>query len=102
MKWSTIFRSVALALSALLIATIGRAEESTPSDERQEYVSTADHTELIQDDLAAIPGKEVRIYHSISPAGWVGKWHYHTGDVFVYVVDGQVGEQGEPLMILAE
>ena len=36
-----------------------------------------------------MPGKEGTVLRIELPVGWVGGWHYHTGDVFVYVVSGE-------------
>lgn len=120
------------------------AEED--QEKREEYKSTAKQNKILQDSLAVIEGKEVNIIAVEFPPGWVGERHYHTGDVFVYVQEGefivdvegenrksfgpgevyheavnkvmqarngsqnshtkvllfQVGNKGEPLMILAE
>jgi quercetin dioxygenase-like cupin family protein len=56
---------------------------------REEYKTTAKVTELLRDDLAAVAGKEASIQALELAAGWVGDWHYHTGDVFVYVQEGE-------------
>ena len=44
---------------------------------------------VLQEDMFSIPGKEVAIQRAEYPAGWVGERHYHTGDIFVYVLEGQ-------------
>ena len=48
--------------------------------------------------LHGVDGKHVTIVHGSFPAGWVGGRHYHTGPVYVYVLDGSftVDEQGKP------
>jgi hypothetical protein len=63
---------------------------------REEYKTTAKVTELLRDDLVAVAGKEASIQALELAAGWVGDWHYHTGDVFVYVQEGEfvVGRGG--------
>jgi quercetin dioxygenase-like cupin family protein len=40
----------------------------------------------------------VTILHGAFPAGWVGGRHYHTGPVYVYVLEGSftVDEHGKP------
>jgi quercetin dioxygenase-like cupin family protein len=43
---------------------------------------------LIQDPLYAIPGKQAHLLRIEYPAGWIGERHYHTGDVFLYVLSG--------------
>jgi len=46
-------------------------------------------TMVLNEDMFSIPGKEVAIQRAEYPAGWVGERHYHTGDIFVYVLEGQ-------------
>jgi quercetin dioxygenase-like cupin family protein len=55
----------------------------------QEYRTTADQQTVIKSDLVSVPGKEGTVLRLELPAGWVGGWHYHTGDVFVYVISGE-------------
>ena len=55
----------------------------------QEYRTTADQKDLLTSALVSVPGKEGRVLRVELPRGWVGGWHYHTGDVFVYVVSGE-------------
>jgi quercetin dioxygenase-like cupin family protein len=55
----------------------------------QEYRTTADQQTVLKSDLVSVPGKEGTVLRLELPAGWVGGWHYHTGDVFVYVVSGE-------------
>lgn len=76
-----------IALIGLISAPISRADETHKT--REEYVSTAKIEILLRDDLAAIPGKEAQVMFAELPKGWVGGRHYHTGDVFVYVLEGQ-------------
>jgi quercetin dioxygenase-like cupin family protein len=45
-------------------------------------------TMLLNEDMFSIPGQEVAIQRAEYPAGWVGEKHYHTGDIFVYVLEG--------------
>ena len=56
---------------------------------RDEYRTTADQQEVLKSELASVPGKEGTVLRVELPAGWIGDWHYHTGDVFVYVVSGE-------------
>jgi quercetin dioxygenase-like cupin family protein len=46
-------------------------------------------TMVLNEEMFSIPGKEVAIQRAEYPAGWVGQRHYHTGDIFVYVLEGQ-------------
>ena len=52
---------------------------------------------LLQDPLHAIPGKQAHVLRIEYPPGWVGRRHYHTGDVFVYVLEGgfTIDSEGE-------
>ncbi|HKW00843.1 MAG TPA: cupin domain-containing protein [Vicinamibacterales bacterium] len=56
---------------------------------RAEYRTTAKQQEVLKSQLASVPGKEGTVLRVELPAGWVGDWHYHTGDVFVYVISGE-------------
>jgi len=47
-------------------------------------------TMVLNEDMFSIPGKEVAIQRAEYPAGWVGERHYHTGDIFVDVLEGQL------------
>ena len=44
---------------------------------------------VLQEEMFSLPGKEAAIQRAIYPAGWAGERHYHTGDIFVYVLEGQ-------------
>ena len=55
----------------------------------QEYRTTAEQQTVLTSDLVSVPGKEGTVLRIELPVGWVGGWHYHTGDVFVYVVSGE-------------
>jgi quercetin dioxygenase-like cupin family protein len=44
---------------------------------------------LLADPLAAAPGKQAHLLRIVYPPGWVGRRHYHTGDVFLYVLEGR-------------
>ena len=55
----------------------------------QEYRTTAEQQAVLTSDLVSVPGKEGTVLRVELPVGWVGGWHYHTGDVFVYVVSGE-------------
>lgn len=55
----------------------------------QEYRTTAKQDTVLRSALVSVPGKEGAVLRVELPAGWIGDWHYHTGDVFVYVVSGE-------------
>jgi quercetin dioxygenase-like cupin family protein len=73
----------------IAVAAVGAAQ-SQPTT-RTEYVSTAKLTTLLKEDLFAMTGKEAQVIRVELEPGWVGDRHYHTGDVFVYVEEGQFG-----------
>jgi quercetin dioxygenase-like cupin family protein len=89
-------RLVLAAIGVPLFAAPLSGQEKS-EDERKEYLSTAKQTVVIHDKLAALTGKEARILSVEFPVAWVGDRHYHTGDVFVYVVEGEftVDVEGE-------
>ncbi len=80
---------VHLACSLISLAVCGLVYPAPSwAQERVEYVTTGEVTKVLQDSLFAIEGKEVNIQMTEFPPGWVGGRHYHTGDVFVYVLEG--------------
>lgn len=76
------------------------ADEEHANSNGEEYVSTANVETLTKSELVSVPGKEVQILLAELPPGWIGGRHHHTGDVFVYVVDGEflVNVEGEGLL----
>ncbi len=78
-----------LAFSLIFLAVCGLVYPAASwAQEREEYMTTGEVTTVLQDSLFAIEGKEVNIRMTEFPPGWVGGRHYHTGDVFVYVLEG--------------
>lgn len=61
----------------------------TPVTQPREYKTSANQQTILKSDLVSVPGKEGTVLRVELEKGWVGDWHYHTGDVFVYVVSGQ-------------
>jgi quercetin dioxygenase-like cupin family protein len=75
-----------LALSSIIWCGHARAQtQALP----QGYRTTAKQDTVLQSALVSVPGKEGTVLRVELPAGWIGDWHYHTGDVFVYVVSGE-------------
>jgi quercetin dioxygenase-like cupin family protein len=74
------------ALALILCFGDAAAQTQTPP---QEYRTTAKQETVLQSELVSVPGKEGTVLRVELPAGWIGDWHYHTGDVFVYVLSGQ-------------
>jgi quercetin dioxygenase-like cupin family protein len=93
-----------VAMGCLLAAgtAVGAAEPES-GDAKQEYVSTAIQRVALQEELFVVPGKEAQVIEVTLPAGWEGPRHYHTGDVFVYVLEGQfaVDVDGEARQVFA-
>src|SRR5262245_20371593 len=77
------FRFLCLALAALT-ATVASAQGDRPS-------GRSDTRYLMSEDLFAVPGKQGHVLHLTLPPGWIGLRHFHTGDVFVYVLSGEFG-----------
>lgn len=89
--------TLCLASVTLALATLPVAAQEQEQDAGREYVSTAIIDSVLHDDLEALPGTEARVLEVEFPAGWTGDRHYHTGDVFVYVLEGEfvVDVEGE-------
>jgi quercetin dioxygenase-like cupin family protein len=66
--------------------------------QKEEYVSKAERTVLLEKPLPGVEGKYVSINHFKAPAEYVGGKHYHSGPAYVYVLKGTfaVEEQGKP------
>ncbi len=82
--------ALGLALFSMIAGSLLLAE-GTRAEEREEYKSTAETTTILREDLAAIQGKEGTVFSAHLAPGWVGERHYHTGDVFVYILKGSFG-----------
>ena len=84
---------VLMAASAIGIPVVSAQEN------KEVYVPTADLKTLVDNKpLHGVEGKHVTIVHGAFPAGWSGGRHYHTGPVYVYVLEGSftIDEQGKP------
>ena len=92
----------ATALAAVLVTAIAAgaigAHVVSAQEKKEVYLPTADLKTLVEKPLHGIDGKHVTIVHGVFPVGWVGGRHYHTGPVYVYVIEGSftVDEQGKP------
>jgi DNA-binding winged helix-turn-helix (wHTH) protein/quercetin dioxygenase-like cupin family protein len=78
---------VIIPASVGILASAGGRSQTPP---RQEYRGTAWQEKLLQSDLVAVPGKQATVLSLKLPAGWVGEAHYHSSDVLVYVLDGEL------------
>jgi quercetin dioxygenase-like cupin family protein len=79
---------IIIGIAACTVAADG-AEREPQKAVREEYKGPKDRTTVLRDDLVVIPGKEVNILRVEFPAGLIGERHYHTGDVFVHVLEGE-------------
>ena len=69
------------------------------ADQKEVYVTpNAEKQTLANEPLPKAEGKQITIDRFSVPPGWVGGRHYHTGPVYVYVLDGSLtmDEQGKP------
>jgi quercetin dioxygenase-like cupin family protein len=82
------------AIAAAAMGVLGVSAQ----EKKEAYVPTADLKTLVDRPLHGVDGKQVTILHGTFPAGWVGGKHYHSGPVYVYVLEGAftVEEQGTP------
>ncbi len=60
-----------------------------------EYKPKAEVTSLYEGALSGVEGKTVIVKHFTLPAGFVGGKHFHPGDVFVYVLEGELAVETE-------
>ena len=47
-------------------------------------------TPLVKTALAGMEGREANLLHLEFPPGWIGGKHFHSGHVFVYVLEGSM------------
>jgi quercetin dioxygenase-like cupin family protein len=98
MKRLTITSLVLVLMAAIMVGAIGVLVVSA-QEQKEVYVPTADIKPLVDNKpLHGVDGKHVTIVHGSFPAGWLGGRHYHTGPVYVYVLEGSftIDEQGKP------
>ena len=83
-------RAVLSTVIMLLVCLwAGQPAAQAPGAQSKEYVTTAKQEALLKSDLISVPDNEGTVLRVDLPRGWIGDWHYHTGDVFVYVVSGE-------------
>ena len=95
MSRSTI--AIGSVVLTLIASTVG-TQDAFAADKKEVYVSPkADRKPLFTGPLQGMNGHEVTIEQFTFPPGWVGDKHYHTGPVFVYILEGafSVTEQGK-------
>ena len=77
--------------AACVLTLIAGAQEPRPAVDHSDHDPPHGRSKqeiLLQDPLYAIPGKQAHLLRIVYPPGWVGERHYHTGDVFLYVLEG--------------
>ena len=87
MKRTSLVLSFALAAAIIVGAA---ASPNLHAQEQQEYISKAKSTTLLKTTLAGMKGKEVNIVRGSLPSGFVGGKHFHTGHVFIYILEGSL------------
>ena len=86
MKFSKFHVSlVLLAVMAVVLVGLQYSEAA-----EKEYIPKAKATTLVETPLAGVEGKTVLIKHFEFPPGYIGGKHFHTGPVFVYVLEGKL------------
>jgi quercetin dioxygenase-like cupin family protein len=88
-----------VAISAALVGSHLYAQQLHPGDHKEVYVAPgADKKTLFDEPLRGLEGQQVTIDHYSLPPAWIGGRHYHTGPVYVYVLEGvlTVDEQDKP------
>jgi len=84
-------------IAASLIATASGYPNAFAAEKKEVYVSPgSDRKPLFSGPVHGMESHEITIEQFTFPPGWVGGKHYHTGPVFVYILDGEfsVSEQG--------
>ncbi len=77
---------------ALVVAfALGAFAMSSPEAGAQtEYKPKVNATTLADVPLAGVAGRKVIVKHIDIPPGYVGGKHFHVGQVFVYVLEGEI------------
>ncbi len=78
----------ALGLTVAAAVALGSFAIQSAVGAEKEYKSKAEATALIQEPLPGVAGKKVMIKQLALPPGYVGGKHFHSGPVYVYVVEG--------------
>jgi quercetin dioxygenase-like cupin family protein len=80
-----------------LAAVAGQGVYAAEKKKDVYVVPGADKKTLVSERLQGVEGYQLTIDHYTLPPGWVGGKHYHTGPVYVYVLEGSftMDEQGK-------
>ena len=79
---------IAGAALAVPLALLTVSHDLNAQEQKEEYVSKAERTTLVEEALPGAEGKIISINHFLLPAGFEGGRHSHTGPTYVYVLDG--------------
>jgi quercetin dioxygenase-like cupin family protein len=77
-----------VVLAAAPVILLGIMSDISAQEQKEEYVSKAERTNLIEASLPGAEGKIISINRFKLPAGFEGGRHSHTGPTYVYVVSG--------------
>lgn len=90
--------AMSLTAAAGLALALAAGAYLAAAETKEVYVSSAARKALFDKPLHGVEARQVTIDEYSMPAGWVGGRHYHTGPVFVYVLEGSfsVDEDGKP------
>jgi quercetin dioxygenase-like cupin family protein len=80
------------------LAALAVGQRTYAAEKKEVYVSPgADKRTLVNESLHGVEGQQIVIDHYAFPPGWIGGRHYHTGPVYVYVLEGSftIDEQGK-------
>jgi quercetin dioxygenase-like cupin family protein len=86
-----------LPLSCAAIALVMQA--GLAQEKKEEYVSKAEKSVLVEKPLPGADGKIISVNHFKLPAEFVGGKHYHSGPTYVYILEGTltIEEEGKPM-----
>ena len=73
---------------AIVVAAISEQSLNAQEKKKEVYVPPAQIKTILQRGLPTVEGKHITIFHATLPPNFVGGKHYHTGPVYVYVLEG--------------
>jgi quercetin dioxygenase-like cupin family protein len=73
---------------AIAVAAIGGQSLHAQEKKKEVYVPTAQIKTVLEKQLPTVDGKQITIFHALLPPNFVGGKHYHSGPVYVYVLEG--------------
>jgi quercetin dioxygenase-like cupin family protein len=94
-RWTT---GAGLAITGAILLGFIDGLDLYAAEKKEVYVSPgANKKTLLNEPVPGMDGREITIEHHSFPPGWVGGKHYHTGPVYVYILEGSFAtdEQGK-------